>query len=564
MKARFLIGSDHFAEHRLEGVYYVDKSLLVSDILDGAKVTLLPRPRRFGKTLGMTMLKAFFEHQKPKNRMHFTGLNIESVPEAMVHFGKYPTIYLSLKDIRADHWDMAKDMLREKMAGLVDQHMDDLEGKLKPKFQEALRAISKKTAPWSDLLGSLCTLMTALYEATGQPVVVLIDEYDTPVIEARNRGYQKEMLDFLKSWLGSALKPERGEILFKAVLTGILRIAKESLFSGSNNLRVHSLLNAGVFADKFGFTEAEVHKILVDFACTEKAPEVRQWYNGYSVNGQTIYNPWSLVSYIDDLPNPPRPHWLNTASNNLVHEELAKGGLELKADLESLLRGDVLRYEINENTILDEVGKSTTNIWSFLTFCGYLRVEDPQPSVLDETILEYALSIPNAEVSKAYTGFVSKYFSELQWDQEVETFKQCFSSPETHLSYLETTLQRLVLNLVSHHDIAKQPEAVFHAFCLGLLANLRMVYEIRSNHEVGYGRANIIMRPKTPRFPVGYVIEFKSIAAGQDVEVALQEALGQIECKAYDAELLEAGVTQVYRLAMVLQGKRLRVRVELC
>jgi hypothetical protein len=186
------------------------------------------------------------------------------------------------------------------------------------------------------------------------------------------------------------------------------------------------LLNAGPFADKFGFTEAEVQKILVDFGSVDTAAEVRQWYNGYSINGITVYNPWSLVNYIQFLPNPPRPHWLNTASNSLVHEEMAKGGLELKADLERLLRGEVLRYEINENTVQDEVGKSTANIWSFLVFCGYLKAEDPQPSPLDDTSMEYALSIPNAEVTKAYTGFVAAYFSELQWDQEVETFKQCF------------------------------------------------------------------------------------------------------------------------------------------
>ena len=561
MKPRFLIGSDLFAKHRAENVYYVDKSLLVLDILQGADVTLLPRPRRFGKTLGMTLLKAFFEHQKPENRQLFSGLQIESCPEALAHFGKYPTIYLSLKDIRAENWDMAKAMLVEKIADLVKQHKPIWLGNGDVEVVENLESLASKTAAWPDSLGSLRILMTALYEVTGQPVVVLIDEYDTPVIEARQRGYQKEMLDFLKSWLGSALKPERGEILFKAVLTGILRIAKESLFSGLNNLRVHGLLNAGPFADKFGFTEAEVQKILVDFGGTDKADEVRQWYNGYSVNGQTIYNPWSLVIYIDDLPNPPRPHWLNTASNSLVHEELAKGGLELKADLERLLRGEVLRYEINENTVLDEVGKSTANIWSFLVFCGYLKAEDPQPSPLDDTITEYALSIPNAEVAKAYTGFVAAYFSELQWDQEVETFKQCFISPQTHLSHLEATLQRLVLNLVSHHDLAKQPEAVFHAFCLGLLANLRMVYDIRSNHEVAYGRADITMRPKTTRFPVGYVIEFKSIPVGQDVDVALQEALIQIESKAYDTQLLSQGVQLIHRLAMVLQGKHLRIKI---
>jgi len=344
------------------------------------------------------------------------------------------------------------------------------------------------------------------------------------------------------------------------VLTGSLRRAKESLFSELNNLRVHGMINAGPFADKFGFTEEEVQKILEDFKQTQNAEEVKRWYNGYTIDGVIIYNPWSLTNYIADYPCPARPHWLNTSSNRLVHEELAKGGMELKRDLEILLRGGELRYEINENTVLDDVGKNTTNIWSFLYFCGYLKAEDPKPSPINPNRLEYRLSLPNTEVCLAYEDFVRREFDTFLPDAGLEAFQQCFITPATHLPHLETTLQRLVLELVSYYDVAKQPEAVFHAFCLGLLANLRMIYDIQSNHEVGYGRADITMQPKTERFPSGFVIEFKAIKENEEIEKALDSALQQIKIKAYDTRLENAGVSPLYSMGIVLQGKLFRVK----
>jgi hypothetical protein len=491
----------------------------------------------------------------------FTGLKIENDNNAMKHFGKYPTIYMSLKDIRAGDWDTAKNMLIDKMSMLVEQHFPLLQGKVSARVNDILESIVQKKAGWNDLLATLRTLITALYEVTGEPVVLLIDEYDTPVIEARTGGYQQEMLDFLNSWMGSALKPERGETLFRAVLTGILRIAKESLFSELNNLEVRSMLGAGPFADKFGFTQDEVKNILSDFQHPQNLEEVKQWYNGYTIDGVTIYNPWSVTNFIQFLPNPARPHWLNTSSNRLVHEELAKGGMELKRDLETLLHDGELRYEINENTVLDDVGKNTANIWSFLYFCGYLKAEDPKPSPINPNRLEYRLSLPNTEICLAYEDFIRREFDTYLPDAGLEAFQQCFITPDTHLPHLESTLQRLVLELVSYHDTAKHPEAVFHAFCLGLLANLRMVYDIRSNNEVGYGRADITMEPKTDRFPSGFVIEFKAIKENENIEKTLDEALAQIKAKAYDTKLAEAGVTPIYRMAVVLRGKTLRIKL---
>jgi hypothetical protein len=498
----------------------------------------------------------------------------------MAHLGQYPTLFISLKDIRAENWDTAREMLTGAISKLVKKHRALWEKSEDATEREMFLALAEKRASSAELQDSLSSLSKVLYEVTGKPVVLLIDEYDTPVIEARVEGYQSEMLKFLKSWLGSALKPAESEVLYRAVVTGILRIARESLFSELNNLKVSSLLNAGVYADKFGFTEEEVSKILVDFDVVDRTEDIRKWYNGYLADDSVLYNPWSLINYINDLPKPPQAYWLNTSSNRLVHEEFSKGGPDLKADLEKLLNGKALRYEINENTVLDDIGRNTGNIWSFLYFCGYLKVDDPQPSPLDPDTTEYRLRIPNTEVQFAYRAFVRREFDQAIPEGGLDAFQKCFSEPHTHLSQLEPITQQLVLSLLSYHDLAeapiskealtrrlpeyRQPEAVFHAFFLGLLANLRSVYEIRSNNEAGYGRADIVMHPKTDRFPSGFVVEFKSIKKDEDADMEdeLKKAMEQIEEKKYVTNLQDAGVTTVYRIALVLKGKDIRVLVE--
>ena len=470
-------------------------------------------------------------------------------------------------------------MLTGAISKLVKKHRALWEKSEDATEREMFLALAEKRASSAELQDSLSSLSKVLYEVTGKPVVLLIDEYDTPVIEARVEGYQSEMLKFLKSWLGSALKPAESEVLYRAVVTGILRIARESLFSELNNLDVSTLLTPGVYADKFGFTEDNVSKILTDFDVIDRSEDVRKWYNGYLADDTTLYNPWSLINFINKLPKSPQAYWLNTSSNRLVHEEFSKGGPDLKADLEKLLNGEALRYEINENTVLDDIGKNTGNIWSFLYFSGYLKADDPQPSIKNPDIKEYRLRIPNTEVYMAYRAFVQREFDD-QVQGGLSAFQDCFYEPHTHLSQLEPITQQLVLSLLSYHDLAeaptskealirrlpeyRQPEAVFHAFFLGLLANLRSVYEIRSNNEAGYGRADIVMHPKTDRFPSGFVVEFKSIKKdeGADMEDELKKAMEQIEEKKYVTNLQDAGVSTVYRIALVLKGKDIRVLVE--
>ena len=554
---RLRIGTDDFAKIRRENGYFVDKSPLIREVIDGSDVLLLPRPRRFGKTLNLSMLRYFFERTESEDRRElFEGLAIEQDAEAMTHYGRYPTVFLTLKNVKGRSWQETRKQLRTLIATVIDRFREAVRA-LPPVQAEQFERIRLGTGDDADLKASLSLLITAAYRFYGEPVVLLLDEYDSPVIEAFHHGYLDEMLDFLRAWLGAGLKHEDGPALFRAVVTGILRIAKESIFSGLNNLKVWSTLVPGRFADKFGFTEPEVEQLLADYDCADKMPEVREWYNGYSFGGTVIYNPWSVLNYVDNLPAPAGPQWLNTASNRLIHEEMAAGGAAIRRDLEKLLAGEELRYPIREDTVFGDVGRSPETIWSFLYFAGYLRAEDPRPDPRDR--LFYRLSIPNREVRIAYREFVERTTWRGQ-SADLDEFLNAFLKPDPP-DRLEPSLSNLVLALLSHHDPAHFPEAVYHAFVLGLLANLRSIYDIRSEAETGYGRADILMIPKTPDYPLGYVIEFKALDAEADIDAAVAAAFEQIEAKAYAARLLEAGVASenIRKLAIVVRGKDVRV-----
>ncbi len=554
---RLKIGTDDFKEMRDEGGYFVDKSRLVRAVIGGSKCQLLPRPRRFGKTLNMSMLRYFFERGKPDRRGLFDGLAVAADAEAMAHQGRYPVLFLSLKDIKGSDWAAAREALVAKIANLC-LAFGELAPGLAYIHRQSYERLCRGEGGEADIKASLANLISWLYAHHGQPVVVLIDEYDSPVIEAWNKGYYEEMIDFLRGWLGAGLKHKDGPALFRAVITGILRVAKESIFSGLNNLTTASMLTRSPFADAFGFTQAEVDKLLDDFALPELGGPIRDWYNGYDFGGVTIYNPWSVACCVANHPTPIGPQWLNTASNELVHAELEAGGLELKRDLEKLLAGEELRYPLNDSITFRDIGRGARNIWSFLYYSGYLRATDPQRDPLDETALLWRLSIPNLEVSVAYRQFVERIYTEFNVDG-VRPLLDCFVEDRPAADF-ERVLQELAL--VSQHDVARRAEAVFHAFVLGLLANLRSVYEIRSNAESGYGRADIVMRPKTDRYPLAYVIEFKSMAESADAESALAAALEQIDSCDYLAPLRAAGVRDEHlrKLAIVLAGKRIHVR----
>lgn len=561
MKPAFRIGTDNFKNLIDEGGYFVDKSLLIKEIIEGNDVTLLPRPRRFGKTLNMTMLRYFFEKSEDDRAYLFESLKISSFPDYMKHQGQYPVIYLTLKQIKGGNFEEAELQLRKLMSEQYTYHKSAaaiLDTEIARRdFDEIRNGVSTIAA----LKSSLRDLVLILYTYHNKPVVILIDEYDNPMIDAWTHGYYSEMAEFMRAWLGGGLKHENALALYRAVVTGILRIAKESIFSDLNNLSVSSTLLPNNLSYMFGFTEEEVLHILRDFDKTGEQEVIRDWYNGYIFGEKTIYNPWSVSTFINQYPAPPAPHWLNTSANTLVYEELTRGGIEIKRDLENLLSGDVIRYPIAETITFTDIGRNIANIWSFLYFSGYLCATEPRWADYDPNLLTYALSIPNREIAVAYKQFVNNLYGVGDPSSGITSFLSFFLE-DKDTTVLEQTVQQLCLSLISVHDLTRLPEAVFHAFVLGLLANLRTVYDIRSNAESGYGRADILMIPKKKKYPKGFVIEFKSVGKQDDAEESARKALIQIKTNEYDTPLIAAGVSPnlIRHLAVILQGKKVLVR----
>ncbi|MBT8419956.1 MAG: AAA family ATPase, partial [Gammaproteobacteria bacterium] len=359
------IGLSHFPSLIREGYDYVDKSLLIQSVLDSpTRVLLLPRPRRFGKTLNLSMLQSFLERERPENANLFRGLAIERAGvEYTAHQGRYPVVFLTLKDIKTQNWEHCLEHLQLLIAREFHRHKEILEGDFLDEAEQArFRNIQHAKCSQPVCEQSLSNLLTWLERVHGEQVVLLIDEYDTPIHAGYQEGFYKEITGFMRNWLSGALKNHAS--LKKGVLTGILRVAKESIFSGLNNLEVAGILKAGPFEDKFGFTETEVARLLGDAGLSEKLPEAREWYNGYRFGETVIYNPWSILNFIHDQPAPPAPHWINTSSNELVRELLESGGEEIREDLESLLAGKSVECPVMEDLPLRDIKGDTWAIWS--------------------------------------------------------------------------------------------------------------------------------------------------------------------------------------------------------
>ena len=554
------IGLSDFPRLIREGYAYVDKSLLIQSVLDSpTQVLLLPRPRRFGKTLNLSMLRAFFEHDKPENTELFRGLAIERAGEEyMAHRGRYPVVFLTLKDVKTLDWENCFGHLRRLIAEEYLRHHDTLVDNDVLMRQERVRfdEICDGTADQSLYENSLKNLLTWLERAHGEKVILLIDEYDTPIHAGYQSGFYKQIISFMRNWLSGALKDHTS--LEKSVLTGILRVVRESIFSGLNNLTVAGILKAGPFADKFGFTEPEVERLLADSDLSEILPEAGSWYNGYRFGETVIYNPWSILNFIHDQSAPPAAHWVNTSSNDLVRELLESGGAEIREDLESLLAGGNVECRVTEDLPLRDIREDSWAIWSLLLFSGYLK---PVGTRTHRNRVRHRLAIPNLEVETLYGRIVEHWLArhiKLEYLDDMLDALVDGNIPE-----FAGHLQTLVLNMLSYHDTAvgkgKAPEVVYQSFVLGLLANLGDKYRIRSNIESGLGRADILMSPVKANTR-GIVMEFKQLGEGEEMENQLTAALAQIREKRYPATLRAEGCDEVLALAVVFDGKQLQVR----
>ena len=527
------IGIDDFREIILTNSFYVDKTKFIEELeKDTSKVQLITRPRRFGKTLNMSMLKYFYSiENRDENRKLFSNLYIEKSP-IFSEQGKYPIIFISFKDIKADNLDRMYSELRRNFSELFDNYKF-----LRKNLDE--RAIEIFDSIWKEKIGanysnSLKFLCKCLYEYYNQEVILLIDEYDTPIISAYEYGYYDKIKTFFTTMYGSALKGNLS--LKKAVVTGIMRISKENIFSGLNNIKVNSILESS-FSQYFGLTEEEVEQSLRDYGIEYKLEEIQTWYNGYNFGGTRVYNPFSITSYLDSKKI--MPYWVNTSSNTLINKILKEANNSIFKELSKLFQGGVIEKTIDIYSNFNEL-RNTEQIWYLLTNAGYLT------PVKEIDYDKYSLKIPNEEVHyfferdfiKSFLGGRDDFDSVLRYflDGDFENF-----------SY---ELEKILLTNVSCFDFsANADEGYYHVFILGMMLALRREYYVRSNKEAGRGRFDLVLEPKDKR-KNGFVIEFKAPNSEKSLEKESEEALSQIIKNRYDVELRERGIENIYYVGM--------------
>ncbi|MDF2670734.1 MAG: Protein of unknown function (DUF1703)/Predicted AAA-ATPase [Paenibacillus sp.] len=555
---KFPIGVSDFQKIIEEDYYYVDKSLFIKELIDsGSEVILLPRPRRFGKTLNLSMLRYFYEKTDSDTSRLFKELAIWGQGKAYKDKqGKHPVIFLTFKDVKSLSGASCQAKLKEVIRGEYLRHKMVLEADWMDSHEKQVyREIIELTAGPHAYEESLKNLSAYLYRYYGEKTVILIDEYDTPIQQGSLHGFYDEVVGFMRNLLSGALKDNSS--LEKGVLTGILRIAKESIFSGLNNLEVCTLLRRP-YSTHFGLTDEEVEQMLRDSQVPLELEQVREWYNGYIFGESTIYNPWSIVNFCANWEEGLQPYWVNTSSNDLIRQLLTESGGETKKELERLVRGETIRKEIDDNIVFRDINRSSETLWSFLLFSGYLKVVSKERDLR----LYGEMKIPNREVAYLYEDIIRGWFQtsihseqqrvmlEALVSGDVETFEQIFRDFVTHT--------------FSMFDPAgTEPEKVYHAFVLGLLVSLRDRYEVKSNRESGYGRYDVMLIPRevvdqgTAR--LGIILEFKKANRGETLEQAVKAALKQIDDKHYVSELEERGVRDVLKLGIAFRGKELCV-----
>lgn len=554
---KIAIGTSDFKTLIDEDCYYVDKSLFIKEIIDdGARVILLPRPRRFGKTLNMSLLRYFYERAEEGNdtRDLFKGLKIEQHEEIMCRQGKYPVIYLTFKDEKYSTWDDCQRGIELLMSHLYSTHEYILDGDALNDYQKtSFINILSEQVDTVELSKSLSQLCYYLYEYHKTKVVILIDEYDVPIQAGYLNHYYDKIVEFMRNFLSGALKDNT--YLEKAVLTGILRVSKESIFSGLNNLKVSTILE-DKYSDYFGFLEKEVEDTLKYYKIEFRVEEVKKWYNGYIFGEDIIYNPWSILNYVDNYKTGFKPYWVNTSSNDLVKKLLTQGGEMVKQELESLMKGEEIVKAINEDIVMHEIEKGTENVWSFLLFTGYLKIAK-KVVVNGKTYCN--LQIPNLEVLYLYHGIIMSWFRE---SINNDRFKLMLESLiKGDLETFEDILSDFVMKSVSYFDTAERNESFYHALVLGMLIGLGDDYQVESNRESGYGRYDVMVIPKD-KSKLGIIMEFKKVnqKKGEDLETAVEVALRQLKDKNYRQELLNSNVANILEIGIAFQGKDLLVR----
>lgn len=539
------IGVSDFRNIIANNCFYVDKTKFIEELVnDMTAVHLITRPRRFGKTLNLSMLKYFYDIEgNTENRKLFDGLYISN-SLAMSEQGKYPVIFLSFKDVKADSSLEMMENIAILMKNLYDKFEYIREKLNQSNLMEFDEIWLKKDN--ANLRGALLNLCSYLKEYYNQDVILLIDEYDTPMVSAYEHGYYDEIKIFFTTLYGSALK--ENPALKKAVLTGIMRISKENIFSGLNNVKVNSILEDD-FAEYFGITEKEVEESLIEYGLEERLPEVQKWYNGYIFGGVRVYNPFSITNFLDRKKI--MPYWVNTSSNTLINKVLKEASSSIFEELSKLFQRETINKTIDVYSNFNEL-KNTEQIWYLLTNAGYLT------PVEEIDFGKYSIRIPNEEVHYFFErDFIRNFLGSV--DNFDRTLSYLLEGDFDNFTY---ELENIMLNSVSCFDFnSNSKESHYHVFILGMLLGLRRRYYIHSNREGGRGRYDLVVEPMD-KSKNGLVIEFKVAKEKEELEKASEEALAQIEEKRYYEGLRDRGVERIilvgisfYQRDFKLQGK---------
>ena len=539
---RIGIGLSDFKELIEEDFYYFDKTKFIDEIVkDGAKVKLFTRPRRFGKTLNMSMLKYFFDvEKKEENGKLFKDLYIEKT-ESFKEQGQYPVIFLSLKDLKAATWEIMEKDIKSTVASLFLEY-EDLYYELGEFDKPLFKKIATKEEGIENLKEALKVLVKILYKKYNKKVVILIDEYDSPLVSAYINGYYGKAKDFFKTFYSTVLKDNN--YLQMGVLTGIIRVIKAGIFSDLNNLRTYTILSDD-YTDSYGLTEEEVEKSLNDYGIGQEISKVKDWYDGYKFGDSEVYNPWSILNFLQDKEL--RAYWVDTSGNDLINNVLKMKNKNIITALERLFNGEGLRQNLSGTSDLSKI-LSNDEIWELLLFSGYLTIEEK----IDQD--NYILRLPNKEVKSLFRKtFIETYIargSKLSFLME--------SLIENKIEDYEENLQEVLLASVSYNDTKKGNEAFYHGLIMGMGLYLEGEYITKSNIESGLGRYDFLIEPKN-KSKRAFIMEFKSTDSVEKLEEVSKEALKQIIDKKYDISLKQNGIKEITFIGIAFCGKQIKI-----
>ena len=549
------VGVENFQDMIEKGYFFIDKTLFIKELLDmKGKVNLFTRPRRFGKTLNMSMLRYFFEKDGTDHSYLFKDLKIMNAGEEYLSYmGRYPVISISLKSMKQPSCELSYEMMKKAIGQEYSRHWKIVEesGRLTEADEAAYLRIRDLKGSDVDYADALRFLSDCLYQCMGEKCIILIDEYDVPLENAYFAGFYDQISNVIRSLFESALKTN--DTLEFAVVTGCLRISRESIFTGLNNLEINSI-TTDLYAEHFGFTTDEIKQILRDYDLEQNENEIRQWYDGYQFGSTEVYNPWSMINYIKSCyknkNSLPKPYWSNTSSNSIVKRLVEHADTSVKQEIEALIEGETITKPIHEDITYEDIESSQDNLWNFLFFTGYLKkVSEHQ----EEETLYIEMAIPNREVRYIYKTTVLRWFEEKTDQKELTSLYESILNGDTEK--MADILSENLMETISFYDYQ---ESYYHGFLAGMLKNIGN-YIVLSNRESGNGRPDILLKYPSVRGKA-VIMEIKVSKTYQGMEEKCDEALRQIDDQKYEETLRQEGYSDILKYGVAFYRKECMVK----